>query len=247
MVSTTPASPARRRRVLAIIAIVIVLILLCLGSLSAWARSASLQARCGKRQSQLINACYAYSAQVIPDFWPSFPNLEKFQSVLVAGSAHQARLVTVGILATLSWLDTLPGEHFSCPAQPGRGPKTRFSPQDQTIAAWGAAPDASAAYAIDWSVDMDAPADYILIADRDPRNHRGTVIACFGDSHTVALRGYDPDPTLPVIGLRTESDDGQPVPRTPVPASLDIYAPASGDLPHQLTQGGGQLDHPWVK
>jgi hypothetical protein len=238
---------SRISKVLFLMAIIAIAILLFLW-FATWAQHHALLAKCGRTQASIIGSIIAFEEPGSGDWWPSFPrtNASGKATKVSAKDPHEARLVSVGIMANLAITQSIPNIIFTCPAIPETGPKRKYDPATMTPEAWGATPGSSASYAIDWAAPIDQPGR-ILIADRDPQNHDWEVAACFGDSHVTVLKGYQVPLAETMKAVRTENNEGKPASATTAEPKDDIYSPAPGDVKMQLTQGGGDPDHAWVK
>jgi len=241
------ASTGKRNLVAVVLLILFILIMLSLlYPLEFISNSGHKQVQCAWNIGQIVGACETYAADSQSDTWP-------FAWATGAGAAkgsvedtHQARMVTVHAMALLTLVCNEPLEVFRCPQSPFPGPHVKPSGDAAHDLVWGASPDANVGYALDWAASRQAGSDAIVMTDRDPMNHHGSIIAGFADGHTKRLKGFDLRPDLPITTMRTEGSDGKPVPMTAAAAN-DVYSPSTISIKAQLTQDGGDPTHGWVK
>lgn len=237
--------------ILSIVVGLFILITSLFDILYVYLRHRSQIAICSKNQSQILTACITYDQRELGDWWPSFPYPDDANQPpkVSAKNPHEARLISVRIMAALSLsADYLSNSTFTCPAKSQMGPKTKYNPTTMTPESWGATRGSSAAYAIDWAVPFDETPPRILIADRSTDNHNGSIVVCYSDSSVKTLNGFDsPLFTETMSRVRTEPNDGEPRPSTTMGWKDDIYSPNTHNGYPQMTQGGGDQDHVWVK
>jgi hypothetical protein len=205
------------------------------------------RSQCGHNLKQILAACLVYSeSEDVP--W-LLPTTQQWSAASIAADAHAARLVTARGFEILSDDSLIPNSVFTCSACAFPGPVLRARSDGRNGDAWGAARDHAVSYAFDWSATANPSASRVIASDRDPANHRGTVMAVFGDTHTerlkVATTAVDP-----ASGMFTENSDGKPVERF-VPGNADgsdnIFSSTGDGAANPLAAGGGDRLRAWVK
>jgi hypothetical protein len=220
------------------------------------------QSECGKNQSQLLGACVAYSVSE-GVAWPlPWPYVKKGDGTwdppaIALANAHQARLASARAMEILAVASgPLPNSLFACRQARLPGPVLKAAADARNGDRWGADTVNAVSYAFDWASPDDPDSGRVILADRDPQNHKGTVMACFGDSHVKKLK------VVPgtAEGMVTENSDGSPVRAIVSDLMKDqsgypgnIFSPDGDDdglvgTPYApLTPLGGSPTRAWVK
>jgi len=187
--------------VISIIAILAGMLLPVIGMVREMAR----QQNCGKNMSQLLGACVSYStAEETP--WPSGKGTgwKVAANPTDATTAAQYTSAAFEVLAVAT-TDILPNSLFKCPSSIFAGPKLKAVKGLQTTGAtdWGWGANNRVSYGFDFACPSDPGSARVIFADRDAKNHKESVMACFGDSHVKKLK-KSTTAAAGVGGLRTE-------------------------------------------
>jgi len=175
--------------VISIIAILAGMLLPVIGVVREMAR----QAQCGKNQSQIIGAMVAYSTTEDtgwPDPRGSTTGAWKLPTGAIAGAPAAAQY-TAGAFELIAVSQGIPNALFKCPSAALGGPsKTIRATMIENNVNWGWNPTGGVAvsYAFDWASPSDPTSGRVILADRDPKNHSLTAMACFGDAHVKKLK-----------------------------------------------------------
>ena len=220
------------------------------------------QSQCGKNQSQLLGACVAYSVQE-EVAWPlPWPYVKKGDGMwdppaITLIDAHQARLASARAMEILAVASgPLPNSLFACKQARLPGPVLKPAADARNGDRWGADTAHAVSYAFDWASPADPSYERVIFADRDPRNHHGAAMVCFGDAHVKKCKVM-----VGATGaLVTEDSDGTSIREVisgfppGAPGSPDnIYSPdgdsvsAEGAVYSPLTPGRGHPARAWVK
>lgn len=173
-------------------------------------------------------------------------------------SAAAARLATARALEILAVAtsDILPNSLFKCPQCRFPGPRLKAAHSAANGYRWGADVANAVSYAFDWASPADPSSARVVFADRDPQNHNGAVMACFGDSHVKKLK------VIPgtSVGTATENSDGSPIRAIIADPGIDagqpgfpgnIFSPEGDQDPEKsyepFTPAGGHPMRAWVK
>ena len=245
--------------VISIIAILAGMLLPVIGVVREMAR----QAQCGKNQSQILGAMVAYSTQE-ETAWPDPRGGTKFSGTATITAGENAAEFTANSFELLAASQTLPNSLFKCPSASGGGPNKALKAsgkrgyEDST---WGWTGVNKVSYAFDWGSPSDPGAGRVILSDRDLKNHKEAVMACFGDAHVKQLKadkvdapsgsvttGVITDPNRSVYnpdakGAWDEDDDATTLTKD------DIWTPV-GDAENEedcLKPGGGHAVRAYVK
>jgi prepilin-type N-terminal cleavage/methylation domain-containing protein len=180
--------------VISIIAILAGMLLPVIGMVREMAR----QQNCGKNQSQIMGALVAYSTSeevAWPDCRASaaagagafkMPPPPMDNSIAPGDTAAQ---YTAGAFELLAASQTMPGSLFKCPSAATGGPdKSKKPALARTDVTWGWATPNKVSYGFDWGSPADPSSARVILADRDIKYHKETVMACFGDAHVKKLK-----------------------------------------------------------
>ena len=225
-------------------------------------REMARQQQCGKNQSQILGSMVAYgTAEDVA--WPN-PRGASWKIPTINGPIAEADApkYTAACFELVAASQTLPNALFRCPSAASGGPDKNLKASERRAdTTWGWEGVAKVNYGFDWASPADPPAARVVLADRDLKNHKEEVMACFGDAHVKKLKslktgtpaapktvGAITNPNRPVInpdakGAWDQEDDA---------ANLfqdDIYSgekdAASAD--EVLTPGGGHHIRAFVK
>ena len=108
---------------------------------------------------------------------------------IIAGSTNAA-MYTAGAFELMAFSQSIPNGLFKCPSAALGGPSKTIKITAATASvAWGWAPPAvGVSYGFDWAAPQETGSARVMLADRDPKNHGLTVMACFGDAHVSKLK-----------------------------------------------------------
>ncbi len=246
--------------VISIIAILAGMLLPVIGVVREMAR----KAQCGKNQSQILGAMVAYGTSE-GTAWPDPRGGTKFTGTAAIGSGEAAAEFTACAFELLSASQSLPDALFKCPSAPGGGPNKALRASSRRAfvdATWGWTGVNKVSYAFDWASPADPGSARVILSDRDLKNHKDIVVACFGDAHVSDLKadktatpgaggttkGVITDPSRSVFnpaakGAWNEEDDDA------TQTKDDIWTPA-GDAENPedcLKPGGGHAIRSYVK
>jgi prepilin-type N-terminal cleavage/methylation domain-containing protein len=181
--------------VISIIAILAGMLLPVIGMVREMAR----QSQCGKNQNQIVSAMVAYGASE----GVAYPNPVKSPGGTWTGSGgptaplatagEQAAEFTSACFELLAASQTIQDALFKCPSSAIGGPNVNkqlkaSGTRPYTDRAWGWNANNKVSYAFDWAAPADAGSSRVMTADRDMKNHKNEVMACFGDSHVTKLK-----------------------------------------------------------
>lgn len=174
--------------VISIIAILAGMLLPVIGVVREMAR----QAQCGKNQSQIVGAMVAYSTSEEtgwPDPRGTAMQAWKLPAAPITSSDMGARY-TAGAFELIAVSQGIPNALFKCPSSSAGGPsKTLKATMIEGTVLWGwNPPTVGVSYAFDWSSPADPSSGRVILADRDPKNHSLSAMACFGDAHVKKLK-----------------------------------------------------------
>lgn len=233
--------------------LVLIVILLVLGGLLLpvfqVTKAPARQAQCGKNQSQILGAMVAYatSEEVA---WPD-PRGVMAAWKLPAGSittALDGAKYTAGAFELVAASQSIPNALFKCPSTSFGGP-IRNEKASMSFAnvqwGWDPARGVAVSYALDWASPPDPSSERVILADREMKAHRDSLMVTFGDAHVkkVKLVGVERGTGV----LVTESIGTSPSKvGTGVQPDDDIYS-TEGDTGDPLTPGKGDPLRTWVK
>jgi prepilin-type N-terminal cleavage/methylation domain-containing protein len=247
--------------VISIIAILAGMLLPVIGVVREMAR----QSQCGKNQSQLIGAMVAYSTNE-GTAWPD-PRKDmggQFTSMTTISDSDQAARFTASALELLAASQTLPDGLFKCPSAASGGVNKQLkasSTRAYTDNNWGWNGINKISYAFDWASPADPGSARVIMSDRDLKNHKEEVMACFGDAHVTKLKadktaapsgtktkGVITDPNRSVFnpaakGAWNEADDAA----TQTPDDIWTASGDAEDLTECFKPGGGHAVRAFVK
>jgi prepilin-type N-terminal cleavage/methylation domain-containing protein len=186
--------------VISIIAILAGMLLPVIGVVREMARSA----QCGKNQSQILGGLMAYATSE-DSGWPDpRPATGTWKVAAGAVTVTTAPMYTAGVFELMAFKQDIPNGLFKCPSASLGGPsKTIRMTASAANVSWGWAPPAvGVSYAFDWAAPQETGSARVMLADRDPKNHGMTVMACFGDTHVSKLK--KPTTTVAVGGNATQ-------------------------------------------
>jgi prepilin-type N-terminal cleavage/methylation domain-containing protein len=182
--------------VISIIAILAGMLLPVIGVVREMAR----QAQCGKNQSQIIGAMVAYGSSE----GVAYPNPVSSTgdwkgdggSSAPTAQANQAAEFTSACFELLAAAQTLQDGLFKCPSAAIGGPNVNkqlkaSSRRPYNSREWGWQGNNKVSYAFDWAAPADPGSSRVMTADRDLKNHKNEVMACFGDAHVTKLKASD--------------------------------------------------------
>ena len=168
--------------VISIIAILAGMLLPVIGVVREMARSA----QCGKNQSQIYGGLLAYATSEDAG-WPD-PRPWKIATTPTdptTGAAYSSAMMEM-----LAFSQSIPSNLFKCPSAAAGGPSKTVKPTSSAAGTlWGwTAPTVGVSYALDWAAPQETGSARVILADRDPKNHSDTAMACFGDAHVSKLK-----------------------------------------------------------
>jgi prepilin-type N-terminal cleavage/methylation domain-containing protein len=172
--------------VISIIAILAGMLLPVIGVVREMAR----QSQCGKNQSQILGAMIAYGTNE-DTAWPDPRGGTKFSGTATISGGQNAAEYTANCFELVAAAQTLPNGLFKCPSAAGGGPNKNLKAsrnrayEDST---WGWTGVNKVSYAFDWASPADPGAARVILSDRDLKNHKEEVMACFGDAHVKKLK-----------------------------------------------------------
>jgi prepilin-type N-terminal cleavage/methylation domain-containing protein len=202
--------------VISIIAILAGMLLPVIGVVREMARSA----QCGKNQSQILGGMFAYATSE-DSGWPdprgSAATAWKLPNGVITSAT--APSFTAGAFEIMAFSQDIPNGLFKCPSAAMGGPsKTIKITAASSNVNWGWAPPAvGVSYGFDWAAPQETGSARVILADRDPKNHGMTVMACFGDTHVGKLK--PPSVVVASSGSITQGLNG--------PVTISIENPAA--------------------
>lgn len=251
--------------VISIIAILAGMLLPVIGVVREMAR----QAQCGKNQSQIIGAMVAYGTNE----GVAYPNPVSATgtwtgsggSTTPTAPAGEAAEFTAASFELLAAAQTLQDGLFKCPSAATGGPNVNkqlkpSSRRPYTDRAWGWNANNMVSYAFDWAAPADPGSSRVMTADRDLKNHKNEVMACFGDAHVTKLKartdvpssggtqGVIKDPEFAVYnpaakGAYNEADDATSLTED----DIWTFTGDAASVTECLRLGGGHATRAYVK
>ncbi len=168
--------------VISIIAILAGMLLPVIGVVREMARSA----QCGKNQSQIYGGLIAYATSEDA----GWPDPRPWKIATTPTEPISAAAYSSAMMEMLAYSQDIPNNLFKCPSAAAGGPsKTVKATQSAVGTLWGwTAPNVGVSYALDWAAPQETGSGRVILADRDPKNHSDTAMACFGDAHVSKLK-----------------------------------------------------------
>ncbi len=230
---------------------VVATIVLVLSGISlAYYQHVELQKRtitCGRNQSQIGGALYAYSINEETG-WPDPRGSRWKMPVGPITTTVDAAKYTAGAFELLAATQSIPHALFTCPSATFGGPNKmlKASISDPSVRwGWDPARGVAVSYAFDWASPTDPSSARVILSDREVTTHRDSMMVTFGDAHVKKVKLVEVKRGAGV--LVTESLIVSPTKLgTAVHPDDDIFS-TEGDAGEPLTPGKGDPQRAWVK
>jgi hypothetical protein len=230
-------------------AIVLILIGMILPVLDVSEKPAR-QMQCGKNQAQILGAMVAYATSeetAWPDPRGTTTAAWKLPTVSIATALDGAKY-TAGAFELIAASQSVPNSLFKCPGSSFGGPSKRIKASlDTANVQWGWDPanHVAVSYAFDWASPPDPSSARAILADREGRAHRDSIMVTFGDAHVKAVELVEVSRGTKAL-VTASALAGSRKTGTAVQPGDDIFT-TEGDGGEPLTPGKGDPLRAWVK